>query len=64
MYQITEAELRAADAQIKIRLSRHHPDDVDFYYDIKDPLCDIVIDAAEEWALTTSWQMTLTPEEV
>jgi hypothetical protein len=33
------------------------PDDVDFYYDIKDPLCDIVIDAAEDWARTTGWQM-------
>ena len=47
----------AAYAQIKINLSQQHPDDVDFYYDIKDPLCDIVIDAAEDWARTTGWQM-------
>ncbi|HYU73278.1 MAG TPA: GrpB family protein [Ktedonobacteraceae bacterium] len=47
----------AAYAQIKISLSQRHPDDVDFYYDIKDPLCDIVIDAAEDWARTTGWQM-------
>lgn len=47
----------AAYAQIKVNLSQRHPDDVDFYYDIKDPLCDIVIDAAEDWARVTSWQM-------
>ncbi len=47
----------AAYAQIKTNLSLRHPDDVDFYYDIKDPLCDIVIDAAEDWARTTTWQM-------
>jgi GrpB-like predicted nucleotidyltransferase (UPF0157 family) len=46
----------AAYAQIKINLSLRHPNDVDFYYDIKDPLCDIVIDAAEEWAQVTNWQ--------
>lgn len=45
----------AAYAQIKINLSRRHPDDVDFYYDIKDPICDIIIDAAEEWARITNW---------
>ena len=47
----------AAYAQIKINLSQQHPDDVEFYYDIKDPLCDIVIDAAEDWARTSGWQM-------
>lgn len=48
----------AAYAQIKLALSQRHPDDVDFYYDIKDPLCDIVIEAAEEWARVTGWQIT------
>lgn len=47
----------AAYAQIKISLSQRHPDDKDFYYDIKDPLCDIVIDAAEDWARATGWHM-------
>lgn len=47
----------AAYAQIKIALSQRHPDDIDFYYDIKDPLCDIVIEAAEDWAHLTNWQM-------
>ncbi|WP_236038438.1 GrpB family protein [Ktedonobacter robiniae] len=47
----------AAYAQIKMALSRRQPDDVEFYYDIKDPLCDIVIEAAEEWAQATNWQI-------
>ena len=47
----------AAYAQIKTNLSQRHPDDVDFYYDVKDPLCDIVIDAAEDWVQATGWQM-------
>lgn len=46
-----------AYALIKQHLSRMHPDDIEFYYDIKDPVCDIVIDAAEEWARLTSWHM-------
>jgi GrpB-like predicted nucleotidyltransferase (UPF0157 family) len=49
---------REAYALIKTNLSLRHPDDVDFYYDIKDPLCDIVIEAAEDWARVTGWQMT------
>jgi Uncharacterized conserved protein len=52
----------AAYALIKMNLSRRHPDDVEFYYDIKDPLCDIVIDAAEEWARVTGWQMGPDPQ--
>lgn len=47
----------AAYALIKTNLSQRHPDDVEFYYDIKDPLCDIVIEAAEDWARHTHWQM-------
>jgi GrpB-like predicted nucleotidyltransferase (UPF0157 family) len=46
-----------AYAQIKTSLSQRHPDDVDFYYDIKDPLCDIIVDAAEDWAQATGWKM-------
>jgi GrpB-like predicted nucleotidyltransferase (UPF0157 family) len=47
----------SAYAQIKVALSGRHPDDVEFYYDVKDPVCDIVFDAAEEWAKCTNWQM-------
>jgi GrpB-like predicted nucleotidyltransferase (UPF0157 family) len=45
-----------AYARVKLALAHHHADDVDAYYDIKDPVCDIIIAAAEAWALQTVWQ--------
>lgn len=56
-YLRTHPIASAAYAQIKLNLSQRHPDDQEFYYDIKDPLCDIVIDAAEDWARVISWQL-------
>lgn len=49
----------AAEAyrQIKEALARLHPDDVDAYYDVKDPVCDLIYDAAERWAIQTSWEI-------
>jgi GrpB-like predicted nucleotidyltransferase (UPF0157 family) len=35
---------------IKRELARLHPDDMDAYYDIKDPVYDLIWDAAQEWA--------------
>ncbi len=43
--------------QIKVALARLHSDDVDAYYDIKDPACDLIIDAAERWARETDYAM-------
>lgn len=45
----------AAYAQIKVALARLVPDDVDAYYDVKDPVCDLIMDAAESWAARASW---------
>lgn len=45
-----------AYAEIKRQLARYHPDDLDFYYDIKDPVCDVIMDAAEDWAQQTGWK--------
>lgn len=45
-----------AYAQIKQALARLHPEDVDAYYNVKDPACDLIIQAAELWATTTGWQ--------
>lgn len=42
--------------QIKRELARLHPNDVDAYYDIKDPVCDLIMNAAESWAAATRWQ--------
>ena len=46
-----------AYAQAKLALARLHPNDVAAYYDVKDPVCDIIIGGAEEWAAATSWAL-------
>ena len=45
----------AAYGQVKEALARQHPDDVDAYYAVKDPVCDLVMDAAERWAAEVAW---------
>lgn len=45
----------AAYGQVKEALARLHPADMDAYYDVKDPVCDIIMAAAELWALTTAY---------
>lgn len=47
-------------ALIKRELIRLNAGDVDAYYAIKDPVCDLIMDAAEGWARETGW----TPEAV
>ncbi len=42
---------------IKEALARRDPNDVDTYYDVKDPVCDIVMDLAQRWALDTSYRL-------
>ena len=42
---------------IKRELARLHPGDIDAYYAIKDPVCDLIIDAAERWASIEGWQL-------
>ena len=46
-----------AYGQVKEALVKYHPEqDMEAYYDIKDPVCDIIIGGAEEWAASTNWQ--------
>ena len=40
---------------IKRELAKHHGDDVETYYDIKDPVYDLIWDAAQMWAHYTNW---------
>lgn len=40
---------------IKREIAKRHPDDVEAYYDIKDPVYDLVWDAAREWAQYIRW---------
>jgi GrpB-like predicted nucleotidyltransferase (UPF0157 family) len=42
-------------ALIKRELAARHADDVDAYYAVKDPVCDLIFDAAELWAARTGW---------
>ncbi len=42
--------------RIKRELAKHHGDDADAYYDIKDPVYDLIWDAAQDWAKYTHWQ--------
>ena len=44
-----------AYALIKQRLAAHFADDEDAYYDIKDPVFDIIVDGAREWATRIGW---------
>ena len=43
-------------AIIKRELIRLNPDDVDAYYAVKDPVCDLIMDAARIWAAATGWE--------
>jgi GrpB-like predicted nucleotidyltransferase (UPF0157 family) len=54
-YLRVDPQARGAYQQIKEALARLHPDDVDAYYDVKDPVCDIVMAAAERWATATGY---------
>ena len=45
----------AAYGQIKLALARLHPNDLDAYYDVKDPVCDLIIAAAELWATASGY---------
>lgn len=47
----------AAYAQVKMALARYSPTDWDLYYDVKDPVCDIIMASAEDWAISTSWRI-------
>jgi GrpB-like predicted nucleotidyltransferase (UPF0157 family) len=40
---------------VKERLARHFVRDIDAYYDIKDPVFDIIVEGAEEWAARVGW---------
>lgn len=45
----------AAYGEVKVQLARLHPDDVDAYYAVKDPVMDLIVAGAQEWATRTGW---------
>jgi GrpB-like predicted nucleotidyltransferase (UPF0157 family) len=54
-YLRTHPVAAGAYAEIKRSLARYHPENWDAYYDIKDPVCDVIWSAAEEWTQMTGW---------
>ncbi len=42
-------------AALKRILAAYHPDDIEAYTLIKDPVCDVIVGAAEEWVQATGW---------
>jgi GrpB-like predicted nucleotidyltransferase (UPF0157 family) len=46
-----------AYAQVKAALAKKDAFDWDLYYDVKDPVCDIVMAGAEDWAAQSGWSL-------
>jgi GrpB-like predicted nucleotidyltransferase (UPF0157 family) len=42
---------------IKVELARKFPDDAESYYDIKDPVFDLMMAQAEDWAAQAKWSV-------
>ena len=41
---------------IKRAIAKYHADDIEAYYDIKDPVYDLIWESAQEWARYTNWK--------
>jgi len=54
-YLRADPDVTRSYAMIKEGLARLHPEDFDGYYEVKDPVCDIIIAAAERWAGETNY---------
>ncbi len=48
---------RDAYAEVKTQLARYFPDNTEAYYDIKDPVFDVLMAGAFAWADLTDWQL-------
>jgi GrpB-like predicted nucleotidyltransferase (UPF0157 family) len=55
-YLRTHPDAAEAYARIKKALAQYRADDIDAYYEIKDPVCDLIAQAAEAWAERSGWQ--------
>ena len=43
--------------EIKKQLAHHFPNDANAYYAVKDPVFDLIMSGAEDWATFTGWQL-------
>jgi GrpB-like predicted nucleotidyltransferase (UPF0157 family) len=55
-YLRSHSMVAQAYQQVKSALALVHPDNIDAYYAVKDPVCDIIIGGAEEWAAAAGWE--------
>ncbi|WP_421990504.1 GrpB family protein [Roseococcus sp.] len=55
-FLVSHPDAAKAYETIKRRLAARFPNDVDAYYDIKDPVFDLIMAGAEEWAARTAWR--------
>ncbi len=55
-YLRTHGGAANAYGTIKQQLARLHPDDIEAYYDVKDPVFDLLMAGAEDWARYTGWR--------
>lgn len=55
-YLRAHADAAEAYARTKIKIAHYHADDIEAFCDIKDPVCDLIVFAAEAWAKETGWQ--------
>jgi len=45
-----------AYVRVKQQIARYHADDIEAFCEIKDPVCDLIIFAAEDWAKQIGWR--------
>lgn len=50
---------RDAYGEVKAQLARYFPDNTEAYYDVKDPVFDVLMAGAFAWAELTDWQVPL-----
>ena len=55
-YLRSHPSIAEAYGLVKSALAVYIPENVDAYYDIKDPVCDIIIGGAEDWAKMSHWE--------
>ncbi len=56
-YLRAHAPIADAYGRTKLALVHYHPEeDMEAYYDVKDPVCDIIMGGAEDWAAATHWR--------
>lgn len=49
-----------AYGEIKRQLARYFPENMEAYYDVKDPVFDVIMEGAREWALRVGWTIPAT----